>query len=296
MQPRDASTNSAGNPPSDVETARHRPLRGFWRAVMISFGMASVFLAFNQLLNLGFFANVTILTTTYLYLVAGLLVGIVFLIFPAHARAPTDRVPWYDAVLFVATAAVFIYFAYNANRILQEGWEFAAPTAAVWISYAGLPLLLEILRRTGGRVIFFVVLFFAFYPVLADKMPGPIAGLPQDLATTAAYHFTSAESVMGIPMRAFGELVIGFVMFGAALQYTGAGTFFNNLALALFGSVRGGPAKVSIFASGLMGSVSGSVISNVLTTGVVTIPAMKRTGFRPAYAGAVEACASTAPA
>src|SRR5690606_31786229 len=107
------------------------------------------------------------------------------------------------------------------------------------------------------------------------------------------FHFTSSESVMGIPARAFGELVIGFVMFGAALQYTGAGHFFNNIALALFGAVRGGPAKVAIFASGLMGSVSGSVVSNVLTTGVVTIPAMKRTGFSPAYAGGGEACAST---
>jgi TRAP transporter 4TM/12TM fusion protein len=87
--------------------------------------------------------------------------------------------------------------------------------------------------------------------------------------------------------------VIGFVMFGAVLQYTGAARFFNNLAFALFGAVRGGPAKVSIFASGLMGSVSGSVVSNVLTTGVVTIPAMKRIGFAPAYAGGVEACAST---
>ncbi|MEO5697238.1 MAG: TRAP transporter fused permease subunit, partial [Burkholderiaceae bacterium] len=101
------------------------------------------------------------------------------------------------------------------------------------------------------------------------------------------------ESVLGIPTRAFGELVIGFVMFGAVLQYTGAANFFNNIAFALFGRVRGGPAKVAIFASGLMGSVSGSVVSNVLTTGVVTIPAMKRTGFSPAYAGGVEACAST---
>jgi TRAP transporter 4TM/12TM fusion protein len=124
-------------------------------------------------------------------------------------------------------------------------------------------------------------------------MPGPISGLAQDLPTTASFHFTSTESVLGIPTRAFGELVIGFVLFGAALQYTGAAHFFNNLAFALFGYVRGGPAKVAIFASGLMGSVSGSVVSNVLTTGVVTIPAMKRIGVAPAYAGGVEACAST---
>jgi TRAP transporter 4TM/12TM fusion protein len=94
-------------------------------------------------------------------------------------------------------------------------------------------------------------------------------------------------------MRAFAELVIGFLIFGVALQHSGGGKFFLNLAFALLGGVRGGAAKVSIFASGLMGSMSGSVITNVLTTGVMTIPAMRRTGFRPAYAGGVEACAST---
>lgn len=277
----------------NIEASRHRRLPPAWKILVIAFGVASIFLAVNQLLNLGFFIGYTTLTSTYLYVIAGLLVSPVFLIFPAHPRASMERVPSYDALLFLVTLGIFLYFAYHGTRIVQEGWEFAAPQQAVWLSYIGLVLLLEVVRRTGGTVLFVVVLFFAFYPVFADKMPGPIAGLPQALPTTAGYHFTSSESVMGIPMRAFGELVIGFIMFGAALQFTGAGTFFNNLALSLFGAVRGGPAKVSIFASGLMGSVSGSVISNVLTTGVVTIPAMKRTGFRPAYAGAVEACAST---
>lgn len=103
----------------------------------------------------------------------------------------------------------------------------------------------------------------------------------------------SSESSFGIPMRAFGQLVIGFIVFGAALQFTGGGRFFNNLALALVGRFRGGAAKVAIFASGFMGSMSGSVISNVLTTGVVTIPAMKRAGFSARYAAGTEACAST---
>ena len=277
----------------NVEVTRHRRLPPAWQVILIVFGIASIFLAVNQLLNLQFFVGYTTLTSTYLYVIAGLLVSPVFLVFPAHARAPMDRVPWYDAVLFVLLLGILMYFAYNGTRIVQEGWEFSAPRTAVWVSYVGMVLLLEVVRRCGGLVLFFVVLFFSLYPVFADKMPGPIAGLPQSFNTTAAYHFTSSESIMGIPMRAFGELVIGFIMFGAALQFTGAGTFFNNLALSLFGAVRGGPAKVSIFASGLMGSVSGSVISNVLTTGVVTIPAMKRIGFRPGYAGAVEACAST---
>ncbi|MEM8814017.1 MAG: TRAP transporter fused permease subunit [Pseudomonadota bacterium] len=107
------------------------------------------------------------------------------------------------------------------------------------------------------------------------------------------YHILSSESSFGIPMRAFGTLVIGFIIFGAALQQTGGGAFFNDLALGLVGSLRGGAAKVAIFASGFMGSMSGSVISNVLTTGSVSIPAMKATGFPSRYAAGTEACAST---
>ena len=94
-------------------------------------------------------------------------------------------------------------------------------------------------------------------------------------------------------MRAFGEIVVGFIVFGVALNYTGGGRFFNDLAFALVGRWRGGAAQVGIISSALQGSISGSVISNVITSGVVTIPAMKRTGFRADYAGAVEAVAST---
>jgi TRAP transporter 4TM/12TM fusion protein len=154
-------------------------------------------------------------------------------------------------------------------------------------------LVLEAARRAGGLPIFVIVTLISLYPLVADVMPGPISGLASTLGETASYHAMSIESILGIPMRAFAELVIGFLIFGVALQHTGGGKFFLNLAFALLGGTRGGAAKVAIFASGLMGSMSGSVITNVLTTGVMTIPAMKRTGFAPHYAGGVEACAST---
>ncbi len=278
---------------ADPETARYRKLSAPWRAVLIAVALAAIALALNQIMNLGFFVGKAMLDTQYLYVLCALLAGCVFILVPANNRARHDAVPWYDAALFAANLAVFGYYAFNAHRIISEGWEFAAPEQAVWVAYVGWAVLLEATRRAGGTAVFVVVAFFSIYPVIAGHMPGPISGLPQPLSTTAAYHFASSESVLGIPTRAFGELVIGFVMFGAVLQYTGAAHFFNNIAFALFGGVRGGPAKVSIFASGLMGSVSGSVVSNVLTTGVVTIPAMKRIGFAPAYAGGVEACAST---
>ena len=272
---------------------RYRTLSLAWRGVLICVASAAILLALNQILNLGFFVGKVLLDTAYLYWLCALLAGCVFLLIPATKRARHDGVPWYDALLYVLTVAVFGYFAANAHRIISEGWEFSAPKEAIWVAYVGWLLILEATRRAGGTAVFVVVTVISLYPAFAGHMPGPISGLQQDFSTVAAYHFASSESVLGIPTRAFGELVIGFVMFGAVLQFTGAAPFFNNLAFALFGSVRGGPAKVAIFASGLMGSVSGSVVSNVLTTGVVTIPAMKRTGFSPAYAGGVEACAST---
>ena len=284
------AAQDAGEPPVE---RRYRKLPPFWRGVLIFAASATILLALNQILNLGFFVNKILLDTAYLYWLCALLAGSVFLLIPAGRRARQDGVPWYDAALYLITVAVFGYYAYNAHRIISEGWEFSAPKEAIWIACAGWVVILEATRRAGGTAVFVVVALFSLYPAFAGHMPGPISGLQQDFTTVAAYHFASSESVLGIPTRAFGELVIGFVMFGAVLQFTGAAPFFNNLAFALFGSVRGGPAKVAIFASGLMGSVSGSAVSNVLTTGVVTIPAMKRTGFSPAYAGGVEACAST---
>ncbi|MDH5205056.1 MAG: TRAP transporter fused permease subunit [Hylemonella sp.] len=272
---------------------RHRQLPTAWRAVVAVSGLVASLLALNKILNLGFFVDFTLLENAYLYLLCALLIGPVFLFLPAGARARRDGVPWYDALLYLLSLGVFLYFAANGTRILNEAWEYMAPAQAVGVALVGWLLLLEATRRAGGTAVFVVVTLISLYPIFAGHMPGPIAGLPQPWNTTAAYHFTSSESVLGIPTRAFGELVIGFVIFGAVLQYTGAANFFNNIAFALFGRVRGGPAKVSIFASGLMGSVSGSVVSNVLTTGVVTIPAMRRIGFSPAYAGGVEACAST---
>ena len=154
-------------------------------------------------------------------------------------------------------------------------------------------LIFEASRRAGGMALAVIVGVVSLYPLFADAMPGPIRGFSYPITTAAGYHAMSNESIVGIPMRAFANLVIGFLIFGAALQHTGAGKFFINLAFALLGHIRGGPAKVAIVASGLMGSMSGSVVTNVMTTGVMTIPAMRRIKLTAPFAAGVEACAST---
>lgn len=226
----------------------------------------------------------------YYYALMALLLPLCFLVYPAFRNAQRY---WYDIVPSASAFAACVFFFINSETMLDYGWEFSAPVHAVWMSYLLWALTLEAVRRCGGITLFVLVLIFSLYPIVADRMPGPVSGMASTAAETASYHVMSIESILGLPFRAFAQLVIGFLIFGIALQHTGGGRFFINLAFALFGHVRGGSAKVAIVSSGLMGSMSGSVITNVLTTGQLTIPAMKRDGMSKEYAGGVEACAST---
>ncbi len=219
------------------------------------------------------------------YALTALLIPLAFLLYPTRV--------WIDVPLAIATVAVLVGFFVTAEQALDEAWEFGAPENAV-IAAAGLWLLVvEALRRAAGTALCVIAALFSILPIVTEWMPGPLNGLPASWQDTAAYHALSIESIFGLPFQAFANLVIGFVVFGVVLQHTGGGAFFLNLAFAILGKQRGGPAKVAIFSSGLMGSMSGSVVTNVLTTGQLTIPAMKRAGMEGRIAAGIEACAST---
>jgi len=274
---------------------RLRPLSGFWRAVFLAFTCIGIFLSVNQIFNLKLFINIVILDNSYLYLLLGVFFSLVFLVFPLRKADVQKPVPWYDAILFLIAISIAVYYAWNGLRSIENGWEYFAPPLPTYMAFVMWGMVMEGARRTGGLVIMFIFGTLSFYPIVAEApwMPSAITGKASTFAETAAYHLMSEESVLGIPMNVFGTLIIGFIIFGVALQTTGGGRFFINLAFALLGGVRGGPAKVAIVASGLFGSLSGSVITNVLTTGSMTIPAMKKTGYPATYAGGIEACAST---
>jgi TRAP transporter 4TM/12TM fusion protein len=281
--------------PVEAEVTRVRKLTGVWRWLLVVMTAVTIALCINQQFTLRFFVGFTQLNTEYYYLLVLCMLPFTFVIFPGSSRARLDRVPWYDVALFLATVAASTYLMFNVRRAAELGWEFGgAPTP---VNVAGLVmwvLLMEALRRTGGWSLLLSVLPFTVYPLFAEaRWLGPLKGNQSTLDQAIAYHVLSNESLLGIPVQAFAETVIGFLVFGTALMLTGAGKFFINLAFALCGTFRGGAAKVGIFASGLLGMMSGSVVSNVLTAGTMTIPTMKRTGFSPSYAGAIEACAST---
>ena len=223
--------------------------------------------------------------TQYFYALLGLLAPWAFILFPSK--------PWVDWPLAIVFVAILAGFFITAEQALDEAWEFAAPDYVVYASIALWVMLLEALRRAAGWPLCLIAGAFSILPVVTEYMPGPLSGLPSTWAEAASYHLLSIESVFGLPFRAFADLVIGFVVFGVVLQHTGGGQFFLNLAFAILGGQRGGPAKVAIVSSGLMGSMSGSVVTNVLTTGQLTIPAMRKSGMAGEVAGGVEACAST---
>ena len=285
--------NASGTqtPPAKKPTLARSDIGPAARTAVIVLTLTGIALSIYQLFNLGKYA-VTLLQGQYLYLLAGLFLAQVFLCFRMRHQS-ASKPPLYDWILAVASIVGMLYFAITAEQSLDSGWEYAAPETARWFSLLVFVLILEGTRRAGGPALFIIVALFSVYPTFADKVPNPLNGFAQPFWDTVPYHIISAESSFGIPMRAFGTLVIGFILFGAVLQRTGGGKFFNDLALALVGGFRGGAAKVAIFASGFMGSMSGSVISNVLTTGAVSIPAMKKSGFQSRYAAATEACAST---
>ena len=284
-----ARAEAAAEGEAAVRILRHGPL--VLNLCTVLTGLALV-LAVNQIFNLGFFVNFTLLENSYLYALGGLFLAITFLSFPAVPGA-SGRVPFYDMALSAAALAVSGYFAWTGEANVNMGWEYGAPLPAVVSSFVLWAIIIEAMRRVAGLLMALIVLFFSLYPIFAGAMPGPIQGFSQPIQDIIPFHILSSESSYGIPMNAFGGLVLGFVLFGAALQFTGGGTFFNNISFRLVGGYRGGAAKVATVGSGLMGSMSGSVISNIMTTGAVSIPAMKRTGFSPRTAAAVEACAST---
>lgn len=271
---------------------RYRELSSRWRNTIALLTGTATLLATNQIFSLGFFVDSIMLESRYLYLISGIMLSMVFIIFPASIASRT-RVPWYDIMIIAAIAVMFGFFAWNAERIVLEAWEYVAPPIGIALAICCWAIVLEAGRRAGGLPIFIIVTVLSFYPMYSHLLPDIVAGIGLPLDDVAIFHILGEESLFGLPMQTFATLVFGFILFGVTLQHTGGGPFFINFAFALLGHMRGGPAKVAIFSSGLLGSMSGGPVTNVLTTGPLTIPAMRRTGFSRHYAAGVEACAST---
>lgn len=231
-----------------------------------------------------------IMPVAYAGLISGSILVLTILFLPA-TKTSQDKVPWYDWVLigFVIVPAIYIFLFYGKRVV---GSMLASPleiALAIMITIA----VLETTRRTIGPFVLFMTLAFPLYALFADYLPGILNGPSSSVARTAGYLFLFHEGMFGTVVVTIGTIVVVYMLFGQLLFSTGAGKFYTDVALALFGKFTGGGAKGSVVASALFGSIASSAMSNVATTGVVTIPLMKSTGFKPEFAGAVETVAST---
>ncbi|MFC2003882.1 TRAP transporter permease, partial [Chloroflexota bacterium] len=256
-------------------------------------GASGILLTVQQIFGLMAFTGSVMPQEAFLAVLLAIFLGAAFLVYPASKSSPVDKVPWYDAVFAVLGFLAPFSIAPKALYILNFGLAWDPPPVYLAAGIITWGLVLEATRRATTPVFTVILTFFSLYPLFAHLMPGWMIGMQYNWQQLVGYHFLGGESLFGIPINVVSRLIIGFIIFAIVLQATGGGTFFLNLALSIVGRVRGGVAKVSVFSSALFASISGSVVANVLTTGSVTIPIMKRAGYPPHYAAAIEACAST---
>ncbi|RJK96682.1 TRAP transporter fused permease subunit [Paracoccus aestuarii] len=254
-------------------------------------GAVGVVLAINQQFLLGLFGFQP-LGNAYLYYLIGIFLAVSFLTLPIAPDLEGRFAPVNLALAAMALVSAG-WLGWHGLDIIQRGWEFEAPPMAHAMALMMIVVVLEGVRRAGGTILLFTALLFGTFPLYADSMPGFLWGTQYSFMGTVRAHVLGVESIIGIPMQVVAELVIGFVIFGAVLVATKGSEFFMQLATALLGRSRGGPAKVAVMGSGILGSLSGSVISNILTSGPFSIPTMRRVGYPASYAAAIEACAST---
>ncbi|EAU47672.1 hypothetical protein R2601_20084 [Salipiger bermudensis HTCC2601] len=287
----DQTTSAAAPEGGSAQAQPDSALQTALRAIVMVLGALGVIMAINQQFLLNIFGFQP-LGNAYLYYLIGIFLALAFLTLPATAMNPR-RFWWLNIVLAIAAMGSAGWLGFHGLDIIQKGWEYDAPLGADIAASVLIVLVLEGVRRAGGPILLFTALLFGTYPLYADYMPGFLWGTEYSLVGTVRAHVLGVESIIGIPMQVVAELVIGFVIFGSVLVATKGSDFFMELASALLGHSRGGPAKVAVMGSGILGSLSGSVISNILTSGPFSIPTMRRVGYPAHYAAAVEACAST---
>ncbi len=267
---------------------KERGLR-FKAALVVSVLWTSYTLTY--LSNGFFYLNIVIPPLTHRAVSAGLICTLVFLVPPGRGRIIESRLAWYEALFIVIVTVGCAYVAINADTLVAEGRLVCRPyeialSALLFIS------VVEAARRTTGWVLVSLITFFFFYAVYSNHFPGFLRSTGFSYSMALGWMYLSAEGFWGIIIGIVSTIVSGFIIFGGFLRASGASRFFNDLALALGGAFRGGAAKAAVMASTFFGTISGSTAANVATTGQITIPLMKDTGYEKNYAGAVEATAS----
>ncbi len=216
---------------------------------------------------------------------------LMYLLYPMRKNWSRDKFHPVDVALAAIATVVPLYIVVNyKDLVLRAG---RVTTLDFIVGIIAIVLILEITRRVVGWPMVIIAIIFLIYAIIGRHIPGKLAHRGVKFPSLVQHQFFTAEGILGIPLGVSSTFIFLFILFSAFLEKTGMGEFFIDLANTLAGWASGGPAKVAVLSSGLMGTVSGSSVANVVGTGSFTIPMMKRLGYKPEFAGAVEATAST---
>ena len=266
------------------ETGIKRELTGVAAKVL-----AAVALAFSTYqLIIAAFAPLSSLPTRSIHV--GFLMMLAFLIHPISNRASRKRIAWYDAVLAVVAFALALYHLVFESALIARSGD--PNTLDLVVGTVTVVLLFDAARRVLGLALPIICAAFLAYGMFGEFLPGFLSHRPYGYDQIVGQLYLGTEGIYGIPTLVSATYIFLFILFGTFLEHAGMINLFNSVALGFVGHARGGPAKVAVISSGMMGTISGSGVANVLTVGQFTIPLMRRFGYTPVFAGAVEATSS----
>ena len=217
---------------------------------------------------------------------------LVFLLFPATTKSPKDRVPWYDMILAIIALVSNFYIFFVFDQVAFR-FDISISFTNFLVGLVALLLLIEATRRAVGKELVILCVVSILYMLFGNFFPGVFRYRGMSLMRLVEFMAWTTDGPYGIVLQVSASYIFTFIYFGVLISKTGIGDLFNDLAVSLFGRTRGGGAKVAVVASSAMGTISGIAVANVATTGSFTIPLMKKVGYTPSFAAAVEAVAST---
>ncbi len=254
-------------------------------------GSALVLLSLANALDLYRAFGLVLINEQLLAVILGLGLATVFILQPFKQHTAKTRLPWYDIVAAILAFGACTYVAVNYVGIVAT--LFDKPFSSVAAATIIVVSVAECLRRTAGTMLFGFVLLFLVFGLVGHLVPGHFQGRQVAMDRLLIYLGMDSNGIIGLPIGVVVSIVVPFIFFGNLLNASGGANFFTEISAALMGKYRGGSAKIAIVASSLFGSISGSAVANVVSTGVITIPMMKRSGYPPERAAAIEAVAST---
>lgn len=270
----------------------YRKLTGVWKNITVAILFCfTVFQVFTAVVPT-FFKSVPTLPTQILRMShLGFVIVLAFLLYPARSKSNRTKIAIYDYVLAAVFFGIIAYYITNFDAIVNRSGMYNQTDVIVGV--IGTLLVMEACRRVVGWPIVIIATLFILYAYFGRFIPGLLNHRGYSVERIATHLFYTTEGIIGLPLGTAASYIFLFILFGAFLEKTGIGQFFIDAANAIAGWAAGGPAKVAVLTSALQGTISGSSVSNTVSTGSFTIPLMKSLGYKPDFAAAVEASAST---